>query len=266
MSRQHRQTLCLVVLGILVIIATAWSIYSYTAENRPHQAYTEYRQGEAAQTVSEREKHFNNALQLYKQLFLDYPGILGNGYLDYNLANTYFQLQQYPWAVLYYYKALEYDPGNEKIRRNLKVTLNKLNLPSDVNVGWSDYIVGSVAMPQRWQIFAVLVFCWGLLTFSYGYLKHGLLWLSSWLVGLLALLCLLSLAYSSWFIAPAVVLLRATPLYRDAGKQYAHVLEQPLAVGSKLYLVKIVADEGWAKVRTSGGEEGFVPVDRLGEI
>ncbi|NOR86574.1 MAG: tetratricopeptide repeat protein [Bacteroidales bacterium] len=70
------------------------------------------------------------AEQLYAQSKYDsaalyYHSIIDSGYqspeLYYNLANTYFKLQEIPTAILYYEKALKLDPNDENIIYNLNL-------------------------------------------------------------------------------------------------------------------------------------------------
>ena len=50
----------------------------------------------------------------------------GNVNVFYNLGNTYFHLNDFPKAVLYYEKALKMQPDNQHILHNIKETNNKL--------------------------------------------------------------------------------------------------------------------------------------------
>ena len=66
---------------------------------------------------------FTEAVDLYKR-------VIALGYespeLYYNLGNSYFKLNEYASAILWYERAKRIDPGNEDIDFNLKVTNNKI--------------------------------------------------------------------------------------------------------------------------------------------
>lgn len=266
MSQQQWPSLLAIILGAGLFIAIIWSAFFYVADERLQKAQLSYQRGEKASTIANQEENFNRALDLYQQLANEYPTPSGQGLLYYNIANSYFQLQQYPWAVLYYYKALQADSNNEDIRRNLQITLDKLGLPPPPSPGWEHYILGGLTLPQRWQLMAFLMIAAGLLASVYIWKNIPILKSAAIIVGILAGLCLLSITYSAWFTAAEVIVLRATFLYRDAGKQYAKVLDNPLSPGLKLYLIDLEAEKPWAKVRTPQGATGYVPVDRIGTI
>lgn len=70
------------------------------------------------------------AEQLYSEAKYDstaiiYQSIIDSGYqspeLYYNLANTYYKLQEIPTAILYYEKALKLNPNDENITHNLNL-------------------------------------------------------------------------------------------------------------------------------------------------
>ena len=66
---------------------------------------------------------YNNAVDLYKQVITS-----GNESweLYYNLGNSYYKLNDFTSAILYYEKARKLNPGNEDINFNLKVANNKI--------------------------------------------------------------------------------------------------------------------------------------------
>ena len=71
-----------------------------------------------------RNSDLENALQGY--LYLAQLGIQ-NGYLFYNLGNTFFRLGQTGKAVLWYERAVEYLPRSGDLKFNLKYARNKLS-------------------------------------------------------------------------------------------------------------------------------------------
>lgn len=61
----------------------------------------------------------------YDSAALIYQSIIDSGYqspeLYYNLANTYYKLQEIPSAILYFEKALKLNPSDENIKHNLEL-------------------------------------------------------------------------------------------------------------------------------------------------
>ena len=89
------------------------------------EAYSSYQKGEQAQTISERNTAFNQALEYYLQV----ESVASSGELFYNIANAYFQLQEYEKALLYYARAKELLPREQKIDVNLEIALSKISNP-----------------------------------------------------------------------------------------------------------------------------------------
>ncbi len=77
--------------------------------------------------------------------------------------------------------------------------------------------------------------------------------------------CLLSLTYSAWFTDVRAVVVRTT--FCSAAQANSMLKFLTIFIpGIKLYLKELEPDAPWAKVVTSQGETGFIPVDRLGTI
>ncbi len=81
----------------------------------------------------------------YTRAITHYDSVIAQGYVSselfYNLGNAYFKKQQLAQAILYYEKALKYDPGNEDVRHNLEMarqmTIDKIDrVPQMFYVRW----------------------------------------------------------------------------------------------------------------------------------
>jgi hypothetical protein len=88
-------------------------------------------------TVNASEYQFliakgNNAYSSgnYKEAANTYTSLVSQGlespYLYYNLGNTYYKLNDIPYAILWYERAKRLDPGNEDVTFNLNVANNKI--------------------------------------------------------------------------------------------------------------------------------------------
>lgn len=220
-----------------------------------------YHKGEQAQTVAERREAFNQALRLYAKLEENHPESRSAA-LYYNIGNVYFQLGEYPWAILNYYRALNLSPRNEKILRNLNITLEKIGLPEYKQIKPTSYLFffhNLLSFLERLQILAGLsllilillsLYIWGV---RYGIKKLLIVLLFCWVV------MLLSICYSHYFSPIEGVLVENTALYRDAGEQYAKVSEKPIREGNKLTVLDVVHNGKWLKVLTPEGKVGYIP-------
>jgi tetratricopeptide (TPR) repeat protein len=94
---------------------------------------------------------YTNALEAYKQ-------IEEGGYLSarllYNMGNTYYKLQEDGRAILYYERALKFDPANEDIKNNLEIarlkTLDKIeSVPEFILTTWTKDLRNSMSS-DKW--------------------------------------------------------------------------------------------------------------------
>ena len=76
-----------------------------------------------AETLFEREKSLN--LTLENDFALINTNGSTNPQLNFNIGNTLYQLGEYPWAILYYYKALHLAPNDYQIKSQLRLAQDK---------------------------------------------------------------------------------------------------------------------------------------------
>lgn len=230
------------------------------------KAYASYTAGEKAANVADRQKDFNHALEIYSTLEDQYHPAMGNGRLYYNIANTFYQLEAYPWAVLNAYRALALNPRDERIRLNLQQALSKLNLPvNNDTLAFESllFIHTKLSIPERIQIFTLFTLL-AFVSFSLFIWTSGRLWRDlGFILTVLIVMMSGSLAYT-YYIAPLEgVIIRSSLLYRDAGTQYAPVSEEPAPSGQKVKILDIADNGNWLKVQIPAGTVGFIPGDAL---
>lgn len=81
------------------------------------------------QANSEYEKdHYDKAIELYEKAAAQYGT---SSDLYYNIANSYYRMGNLGDAILYYEKALKFDPDNEEARNNLEFVNDKANVRLD---------------------------------------------------------------------------------------------------------------------------------------
>lgn len=225
------------------------------------KAGDEYILGEKATNVGDRTEDFNNALSQYVELVAKYEPTRGNGKFYYNIANTYFQLGEYPWAILYYNKALKLMPRDDRAKGNLKFSLDKLGLAHQEKSGVFEKVfffhIG-LSTPEKLQLFFIFSLA-AFILFSFYIWTSLKLWKRLSFVSLfITTLLLISAAYSFYFAAIDAILVKSSALYRGAGNLYAKVIEEPVIAGEKVEVLQSLADGKWLKVITKDGDIGYV--------
>ncbi|MFQ5729799.1 MAG: hypothetical protein ACE5GN_05520 [Waddliaceae bacterium] len=256
----------LIIIGGIISYYIISSNVTQETRNQLQQAQTEYVKGETAATLGERQDSFNRALAFYTDFESKYQPAFGNGKLYYNIANSYFQVGEYPWAILYYYRAHALMPRSKKVTDNLKVALTKLGIAAEEETSVFHkffFFHQYLSLPERLQTFFVLALL-GILSGSF-YLWKRQPWLknSVILTAILSGVVLCSLGYSHYIASTEGIIVRSTALYRDAGLQYAKVIEKPILSGIKVEILDTAGNGKWLKIFTPEGNLGYVPCESL---
>jgi tetratricopeptide (TPR) repeat protein len=244
------------ILPILLIIY--WVINETVSRDQLTEAYNAYLKGEKATTIAERKEAFNQSLEIYTQLNQSFSPTFGNGKLYFNIANSYFQLEQYPLAIYYYYQAQTLRPRDDKITYNLQIAQQKLGITPD-----KSKIDEYLSLPERLQLFfglsfAVLGFASLYIWYPFSLFKRMVI-----LFSLLAALVFTNLIFTKYVTPLEGVLIRGASLHRDAGEQYALVSEEPLLSGTKVDVLNVSNQGQWLKIETPDGNLGFIPKDSI---
>jgi len=257
--KASREVLCLPLLTILLIFPF-WGFSNEILE----EANASYRQGEQGVTYQERKRAFNQALFLYHSLENQIPPL--GAPLDLMIGDTYFQFRQYPWAILYYQRALKKDPNNILTLSRLGKAEEKLHLPSSFPSVEQQGLRRVISLAQRsqwlfWVIFVTFLVC------SYA------IWVPSWLARTAAygsaffLLFLIGNALFAYYFTPLEgVLVQATVFYRAPDKNQPLLTHFPLREGSKVRILQMRPDGEWLKIESSAGSMGYIPAKTLRPI
>lgn len=246
----------------IFFVAVYIHFYYHSASSLVKEANNSYLEGERAQTVDVRKTSFNKALNAFLKLEGEYDPRFGNGILYYDIGNTYFQLEDYPRAALYYYRALNLRPFDENVQKNLNLTLKKLDLPAVKEYTPIQKVLffhTIIPLPWRLQFFFVTALLSMLLGSVYIWAPSEKVKITSMTFGALATIMLLSLTFTYFVENPQAVVVKSTNLYRGASKQFAPVIDEPIKAGSKITVTQVEQDGKWLKITTSDGEVGFVP-------
>lgn len=229
------------------------------------KAYNEYKEGEQAKTPEARKKAFNDALTHYLQLEPSYP----SGELCLNIANTYFQLGEYGFAILYYYKAQSLMPRDSQVEANLQIALQK----AGVTVQSPSFVESYLLFFHRQMSYNEKAVTSLVLFFIAFAVISVHIWLPQEFLKKLAILCasiggifFISLVWTEYFSPPQVVIVRPTQLHRDAGEQYAVVLSNTCLPGTKLEVLGVAQEGNWVKVELPSGEVGYIAKEYIRPI
>jgi tetratricopeptide (TPR) repeat protein len=248
--------------SILLVVMLFLALFSNATENqliiaKANKAYT--------------DGLFTNAVDLYKQ-------VLSSGNesweLYYNLGNSYFKMNDFASAILYYEKAKKLNPGNEDVNFNLRVTNNKIAdkiepLPELFYKRWYRNLVELFPVDQ-WARITILTFILSLF-FALFYVMSQSVYLRKmgfW-AGILFFILSLFTVYLSVqnystlqnnteaiIFAPTVTI-KSSP---DEKSIDLFVLHE----GTKVNILDNIGN--WYEIRIANGSVGWLPVSSLEKI
>lgn len=205
---------------------------------------------ERVEKPAEKEKQMNEALEIYASNMNQFEPKFGNGKIYYNLANTFYQLGEYPYALLYYNKALLLRPYDQFVLKNMRLAEKQMGFRESTPTV-------TFPMPTLLQFFSLF----SLLFFTFWSLW---LWVPRKLYRNLAIaMCILSsfllvgVIYKQYFSKIEGIVVTASPLYYEAlqdKKGQHHVFS-----GSKVTILGEVKEGEWLKILTGEGNLGYVP-------
>jgi len=218
---------------IFLLVTTALSASDDTT-------LTKYTEGEQAKSKADREQLFNTALSAY--LKIDTPSYQ----LSYNIANCYFQLGEYGLSILYYYRCLAQNPRFDKAAANLKIAQAKIGLQKEAS--FSQYTLA----PSEKQLFYIGFLLIAFILFSL------YLWLSHRFACTVSGLLLADMIWDQYLKPLEAVIIKPSPLRKDAGTQYDAVTTKEPIYGQSVQVLQFRKDIPWIKIKTTYGEEGYV--------
>lgn len=252
----------LLILGGFINYLLNLSTIEESSVQQMKEAFVQYVKGEKAGALEERSKAFNQALKLYLILEKEHQPNFGNGILDYNIANSFFQLEEYPMAILHYKRALLLMPRDEKAAHNLAVALEKLAVKETKKNSIFEklfFFYSYFSLPEKLQGFFVCSFISLVSAFLFiWYRKKGTKRVAV-LFASIAFILLVCFGYHQYIEPSQGVIVRATSLYRDAGYQYSKVQSEPILTGKTVTIVDVKEAGEWLKIVTSEGVFGYIP-------
>lgn len=226
-------------------------------ESLGDKAFREYTEAEQAKNPDVRKKAFNDALMHYLQAEPSQP----SGELCLNIANTYFQLGEYGFAILYYYKAEAQMPRDQEVAFNLHVALQKVGIeapsPSFIQ-NYLLYVHTKLSHNEKAVLALILFFAAFGCASGHIWQPQAFLKKMALFFGVVGLIIFTSLLWSDYFSSPQAVIVHPTELRRSAGEQYAVIAGNPGLPGTKVEVLSVGQEGNWMKVRLPSGEIGYI--------
>ncbi len=246
-------------LTIIFFMMPLWGnpLFSSSQTQLWKEAHTNYEAGIKATTYEERRLAFNQALFLYDSLEKE---ISPSPTLDHALGDTYFQLNEYPWALFYYSRALK-KKEDEALHAQLVNVQNKLGL--------TDPFPQKNRMEHFFQTLSQhpLPF-FGTLLLAFVAISIAIWFPQKWTYRIaMGSVLLFSLVIANglffyYFTPLEGMLISATGFYRAPSQQEPQLTKQPLKVGSKVVILQIV-EKDWVKVMNQEGIVGYIPLKSM---
>lgn len=194
--------------------------------------------------------------------------------INYNLGNVYFKLNQIKESILYYERALKYEPSNEDVIYNLRLANDQIvdrieNLPkSNLNRWWRAFRYGMG--PDGWGLIALmLAFFSGALFLLYTRkLKSHVRRIGFYggLIGVILMVLSLSLAQSAKNFrvndVSGIIFSDKVDVKGEPRAESTNILV--LHAGTKVNILKEV--EGWYEVEIASGDRGWLEISDIEEI
>ena len=243
----------------LFLIFPLWS----TPEEMLQKANNRYQQAILAKTYEDQKKGFNQALSLYTRLEQEIGSQIPA--LDQAIADSYFQLGEYAWAILYYHRALKTDPHNSLLLSHLEKSQQKLGITLDSPSTFIQKFLGEslfTLSQQLWLLFSIilftLLFCSLAIWVSYPWIRKLVL-----CCVLMIFLMLSNLLFFYYFTPLEGILVTSTGFYRAPDWNQPQLTNLPLLAGSKVRVLQTSSEGDWLKISNSTGLVGYVPTTSL---
>ena len=227
-------------------------------------------------SIAQNNKLFTNANSLYndgkfQEAIQSYESILNNGVhsseLYFNLANTYYKLNEIAPSIYYYEKAKQLSPNDQDIENNMSFAQNMTidEIDSIPKTGFSKIVTGitNVFTFDGWAIISVtfvLLFVVLFLGyyFSYSTVKKRLSFVASFIVLFFATVTLF-LAFQKETYSkndkPAIVFAQESTIKSEPNlrSETAFVLHE----GTKVQILETY-NKNWTKVKIANGKTGWI--------
>ena len=244
-------------LKVLVFLALSIFSTSILTASIDDRGFVKYTEAEKTKNIETRKKAFNEALTAYLEIMPEHP----SGVLLYDIGNCYYQLGEYGFSILYYYRAKNELPRDSKINHNLEIALRKTKQESESSTNPLDFLF---FLHRKFSFYEKEMATLAFMLFAFAFASF-FIWLRQSVFKTLAitsfflmLVFTCSLLWISYFAPLQAVVIRPTQLLSGPGAQYAPVDAKPALTGMKVEVEEVVEKGSWLKVKFSSGEEGYI--------
>ena len=194
--------------------------------------------------------------------------------INYNLGNTHFKLNNIKESILYYERALKYEPSNEDAIYNLRLANDLIvdqieNLPkSKLNRWWRDFRYGMG--PDGWaNISILLAFLSAFLFLLYSFRLSSAVRRLGFYGAILCfslMICAISLAQSAknfqFKTVSGIVFTDKVDVKSEPRSESIDILV--LHAGTKVQILE--EEDGWYEIQIASGDRGWMPSEFIEEI
>lgn len=214
--------------------------------------------------------HYVEALEYYQQVAEENEGVT----INYNLGNTYFKLDKLPESILYYERALKFDPANADVLHNLRLVNDMIvdridNLPqSKAQIWWKEFRYGLGPDGWAWVSIGLVVVGVILLVLYYVSLSRNIRRFG-FFAGIISLM----------MMALTIVLAQSAATYRNTHNSgvvftdKVDIKSEPRESSTNVFVlhagtkVSILAQDGeWYEVKIASGNQGWIKAVDFEEI
>lgn len=218
-----------------------------------------------------KSQKYSEALEIYHNI--EKSG-LPNSELFFNIGNTYYRLEDWGNAILYFEKAKKLSPSDDDIQFNLKMAnlkiIDKFN--ENERVTLFDYYINAINVfhSNTWVYLSILSFTL-LLIFAYQviYSKSESAKRFSFLISLISLFIFVVLtvfAYSTYTYNTSntyAIMTDSNSMIKNAPDSNSQDLIM-IHNGTKLQIIEL--NDNWAKVKLPDGNVGWIDKSTIKEI
>lgn len=216
----------------------------------------------AADATDEITRQHNFSLALRQWLALEERGVPMDGQLTRDIATSYLNLQQYPWALLYFRRAQKLLPRDLAVEKGLQRTVQALGitLPQHTVFFRLLFPFNIFFSPQErtamLEIFSLLALCCGIV---YVVTKKTELLAATLLLIAVAAFIGINIAYDRYIIPAEAVVVEATMLRPQPGEDIGQLPHTLTAPGDLVDVLEVSDDGLWIKISPPHNAFGYVP-------
>lgn len=211
-----------------------------------------------------KEEELNQIFAQYASLAQEYQPNLGNGKLYYNLANSYYHLGQYPYALLYYYKAQKLRPWDSWVKKNIEAAQAEMSLDEPILAlsAGEYFFLAFLPMPLRLQLFVLFNGLFFLFFSLYLWWPKRALKASSLVSMIFLIVISLSMIYSYYFSPIEGVVTKVSYLYQ-ASNENLEAGKKLIPIGSRVIILEAASEGKRLKVTTYKGDLGYLASEAI---